>query len=180
MIERCGLPLKSLDTSSSSVYSTYSLRPFSAAPRRIALSSSRVVSFLVCATRYTNETVGLGTRSENPSNVPSISGIVRYSAFAAPVDVGMMFVAALRARRRSLCGASRVFWSLVYEWIVDMKPLTQPSESTIGFTAVAKQFVVHDAFEMMLWLSGSYLSSLTPSTSVMSSPLAGAGGVTFL
>ena len=90
-----------------------------------------------------------------------------------------MFVAALRARRRSLCGASRMFWSFVYEWIVDMKPLTQPRLSTIGFTAVARQFVVHDAFEMMLCFAGSYIASLTPSTSVMSSPLAGAEMMTF-
>ncbi len=39
--------------------------------------------------------------------------------------------------------------------------------------------MVHDALEMMFWLP-SYLSSLTPITMVMSSPLAGAEMMTFL
>ena len=34
-------------------------------------------------------------------------------AFAAPVEVGTMFSAAARARRRSLCGPSCRFWSAV-------------------------------------------------------------------
>jgi membrane glycosyltransferase len=40
-------------------------------------------------------------------------GITRLVALAAPVVVGMMLVAAARARRRSLCGKSRMTWSLV-------------------------------------------------------------------
>ena len=44
--------------------------------------------------------------------------------FAAPVEVGMMFIAAARARRKSECGRSRIFWSFVYEWTVVMKPRT--------------------------------------------------------
>ena len=36
-------------------------------------------------------------------------------AFAAPVEEGMMFSAAARARRRSLCGTSSTDWSFVYE-----------------------------------------------------------------
>jgi hypothetical protein len=38
----------------------------------------------------------------------------------------------------------------------------------------ARQFVVHDALEMMWCFDGSYLSSLTPSTTVMSGFFAGA------
>ena len=34
-------------------------------------------------------------------------------ARAAPVDVGMMFTAAARVRRRSLCGPSTSIWSPV-------------------------------------------------------------------
>src|SRR5215471_1000963 len=47
------------------------------------------------------------------------------------------------------------------------------------FTIGAKQFVVQDAFEMMLCLEASYLSWLTPSTSVTSSFFAGAEMMTF-
>src|SRR5438034_4685993 len=43
----------------------------------------------------------------------------------------------------------------------------------------ARQLVVQEAFEMTLCLAGSYLSSLTPSTTVMSSFLAGAVMITF-
>src|SRR3954466_10933888 len=43
----------------------------------------------------------------------------------------------------------------------------------------ARQFVVHDAFEMMLWFSGSYASSFTPSTTVTSGSVAGAEMITF-
>ncbi len=43
----------------------------------------------------------------------------------------------------------------------------------------ARQFVVHDALEMMLCFAGSYLSSFTPITMVMSSPVAGAEMMTF-
>ncbi len=46
--------------------------------------------------------------------------------------------------------------------------------------AGARQLVVQEALEMMLCLAGSYLSSFTPSTMVMSSPLAGAEMMTFL
>ena len=35
------------------------------------------------------------------------------TARAAPVVVGIMDMAAARARRRSLCGRSKIFWSLV-------------------------------------------------------------------
>ena len=43
----------------------------------------------------------------------------------------------------------------------------------------ARQFVVHDALEMMVWFAASYLSSLTPRTIVKSSSLAGAEMMTF-
>src|ERR1700735_3554719 len=47
-------------------------------------------------------------------------------------------------------------------------------------TTGARQLVVQDAFEMTLCLAASYLSSLTPSTMVMSSLEAGAEMITFL
>ena len=54
-----------------------------------------------------------GTRIAIPSSLPLSSGSTREVALAAPVVVGMMFCAAARARRRSLCGKSRITWSLV-------------------------------------------------------------------
>src|ERR1700716_2923006 len=109
-----------------------------------------------------------------PSSLPLSSGMTRLVAFAAPVVVGMMLIAAARARRRSECGKSRITWSLVYAWIVVIRPLLMPKFSSSTFAIGAAQLVVQDAFEMMLWLRASYLSSLTPITMVMSSPLAGA------
>ena len=52
------------------------------------------------------------------------------SAFAAPVDDGIMFTAAARARRRSplRCGMSRTAWSFVYEWIVVISPRLMPND----------------------------------------------------
>src|SRR6188474_2492269 len=101
-------------------------------------------------------------------------------AFAAPVEVGIMDWPAARARRRSLWGRSRIFWSLVYEWIVVICPLTMPNESFSTFATGARQFVVHEAFETTWCFLGSYLSSFTPITSVMSSFFAGAEMMTFL
>ena len=59
------------------------------------------------------ETVEVGTRRAYPSNLPLRSGITSATALAAPVVVGIMLMAAARARRRSLWGRSRIFWSLV-------------------------------------------------------------------
>src|SRR5665213_3996264 len=58
------------------------------------------------------------------------------------------------------------------DWIVNV--------SWITFTTGARQFVVQDAFEMTLCFAASYLSSLTPSTTVRSSFEAGAEMITFL
>jgi hypothetical protein len=115
-----------------------------------------------------------------PSIFPLSSGITSDVAFAAPVVVGMIDSARRAARRRSLCGRSRIDWSLVYEWIVTIVPCRKPNASLITLTIGTRQFVVHDAFEMMLCCAASYLSELTPITMVMSSPLAGAEMITFL
>ena len=65
----------------------------------------------------------------------------------------MIDSAAARARRRSRCGASRMRWSLVYAWVVVMKPRSMPNVSSSTLATGARQFVVHDAFEMTWWLS---------------------------
>src|SRR5581483_961149 len=60
-----------------------------------------------------------------------------------------------------------------------MKPRSTPKASSSTFAIGATQFVVHDAFEMIECRSGSYASSFTPSTSVMSGSVAGAEMITF-
>src|SRR6202044_3206127 len=65
------------------------------------------------------------------------------------------------------------------EWMVVIRPLTMPNSSLSTLAIGPRQFVVQDALEMMFWLP-SYLSSLTPSTIVMSSSVAGAEMITFL
>ena len=58
--------------------------------------------------------------------------------------------------------------------------MAMPKVSCSTLTTGARQLVVQLAFEMMLCLAASYLSSLTPSTMVMSSLVAGAEMMTFL
>ncbi len=84
-----------------------------AAALKAAFTASTVVGFSVTTTRSVSETSGVGTRTAMPSILPLSSGITSAVALAAPVVVGMMETAAARARRRSLCGRSRMFWSLV-------------------------------------------------------------------
>ena len=77
-----------------------------AAARKASFTDSALAFFSVSMTKSMIETVGVGTRSEVPSNLPLSSGMTSATAFAAPVLVGMMFCAAARGRRGSLCGPS--------------------------------------------------------------------------
>src|SRR5207302_11328241 len=99
------------------------------------------VLFYTNTTRSTTETFGVGTRIAKLSSLPFSSGMARYTAFAAPVDVGIIDSAAARARRRSLWGKSRMTWSLVYEWMVVMVPLWTLKVSLTTFATGARQFV---------------------------------------
>jgi hypothetical protein len=74
---------------------------------------------------------------------------------AAPVEAGIRLMAAARARRRSLCGMSCSRWSAVYAWIVVIRPFSIPNVSCSTFATGARQFVVHDALEMMWCWSAS-------------------------
>src|SRR5579863_8054989 len=113
-IEERESPLKSDDTSSCSSYPRYPLSgPASEAFFSAALTSSLLVFFSTQTTMSTTETFGVGTRMENPSILPPSSGSTNFSALAAPVLVGIILIAAARARRKSLCGKSRMTWSLV-------------------------------------------------------------------
>ena len=69
--------------------------------------------FLSVAVKSVTEPSGVGTRNEPPLSLPFNSGITSPMALAAPVELGTMLMAALRARRRSSCGRSRMRWSLV-------------------------------------------------------------------
>jgi hypothetical protein len=66
-------------------------------------------------------------------------------AVALPVVVGGQASIALRARRRSLCGASTTTLVLVGSWMVVIWPWRMPRASCTTFTTGARQFVVHEA-----------------------------------
>ena len=68
--------------------------------------SATVARFSTWATRSTMETLGVGTRTARPSNLPVSSGMTLLTAAAAPVLVGIMLTAAALARLRSLWGKS--------------------------------------------------------------------------
>ena len=103
----------SLETSASSLYSRMSrILPW-AASRTAALTSSRLAFLSSLQTRSTIEPSGTGTRMAQPSSLPLSCGSTLPTARAAPVVVGMMFSAAARERRKSLCGTSARRWSLV-------------------------------------------------------------------
>ena len=76
--------------------------------------TAAVASLASSTVRSVAEPVGTGTRIAKPSSLPLSCGRTSEIAFAAPVELGMIFVAAARARRRSLCGKSRITWSFVY------------------------------------------------------------------
>ncbi len=102
-----------------------------------------------------------------PSSFPASFGRTLPTARAAPVVVGMMFSAAARLRRRSLCGTSASRWSFVYACTVVMNPCSIPNSSSRTIASGARQFVVHEAFETIRW-RGVRLASLTPMTIIPS------------
>jgi hypothetical protein len=60
------------------------------------------------------------------------------TARAGPVVVGMMLTAAERARRGSLCGASRTLWSFGYACTVVMTPCSMPKLSCRTFSSASR------------------------------------------
>ena len=169
-----GLSLMSVETSGSVEYWRIPSSGPSAAARNASLTCSAVTSCPRWTTKSVSEPVGIGARTATPSTMPFSSGSTSPIARAAPVEVGMRLIAAARARRRSSCGRSRIRWSFVYAWIVVMKPRSIRNASWRTLAIGAMQFVVQEAFETMWWVSGSYWSSLTPSTTVRSGSVAGA------
>src|SRR5947199_1817521 len=179
-MDEWGLPLKSHDTSCSSHASRMPRSLPAALSRNALFTASAVADFSSSATRSTTDTLIVGTRIAIPSSLPLSFGSTRPTAVAAPVVVGIMLTAAARARRRSLWGKSCTGWSFVYEWTVEAKPRLTPNASSSTLTVVARQLVVHEAFEMIRWREGSYAASLTPRISVTSGSFAASGMTTFL
>ena len=97
------------ETISSSVYPNTPARSPSAASRNAALMSFSVGSPSKSTTSSVSEPVGTGTRMAIPSSFPSSWGRTCVVACAAPVEVGTMFSAAARLRRRLLWGPSMRF-----------------------------------------------------------------------
>src|SRR5699024_344131 len=169
-IELRGSVLKSLDTNGASLTPKI---PFIASASyflNASLISSLVTSLSRSTTRSTNDTFETGTRSAIPSSLPSSSGSTKAVAFAAPVEVGIIFSAAERARRKSLCGLSRFIWSFVYACTVVTRPFLIPNSSFNTFATGARQFVVHDAFENTSYDDVSNVAQLTPRTNVCTFP----------
>merc|ERR1719272_503716 len=96
------------------------------------------------------DTSGVGTRKAMPVSFPFKAGRHLPTAFAAPVDDGMMFCDAQRPPRQSLPpreGPSTVSCVAVIACTVVMRPSTIPNFSCTTFVSGAKQFVVQDAFD---------------------------------
>ncbi|MNC91009.1 hypothetical protein D3C83_71910 [compost metagenome] len=77
------------------------------------------------------------------------SGITTPTAFAAPVEDGMMFSRMPRPPRQSLLeGPSTVFCVAVAACTVVIRPRLMPHLSFSTFATGARQLVVQDALEM--------------------------------
>merc|ERR1711988_738733 len=112
-----------------------------------------------------------------------MTGYALATVLAAPVDDGMMLVAAARPARQSepFIEPSTVSCDAVVAWTVVIRPCLMPNLSWIVFTSGARPLVVHDAQETTSIDAGSYSSWLTPTTRVgVSASLAGAEMMTFL
>merc|ERR1739848_319230 len=100
--------------------------------------------------KSTTDTSGVGTRNAIPVRFPFNAGRHLPTAFAAPVDEGMMFWEAQRPPRQSFpprLGPSTVSSVAVMACTVVIKPSTMPNFWSTTLTIGARQFVVHEAFE---------------------------------
>merc|ERR1719478_937756 len=112
-----------------------------------------------------------------------MTGYAFATAFAAPVEDGMMLAEAARPARQSapFMEPSTVSCEAVAAWTVVMRPCLMPNLSLIVLTIGARPLVVHDAHETTAMVAGSYSSTLTPTTMVgVSASLEGAEMMTFL
>merc|ERR1712168_1421899 len=112
--------------------------------------SSNFAGFSRRQVRSTTDTSGVGTRNAIPVSFPFSEGITLPTAFAAPVEAGMMFAEAHRPARQSfppLLGLSTDNWLAVIAWTVVIRPSTIPKLSWTTFAIGARQLVVHEAFD---------------------------------
>src|SRR3989338_11010212 len=107
-IEEWGSPLKSEETSGSSLTERIPFNAPSAAFRRASLIAEADAVLATAQTKSTQETFAVGTRIAIPSIFPLRSGRTSETALAAPVLVGIWERAAARARRRSSWATSRI------------------------------------------------------------------------
>ena len=115
-IDVCLSLIKSDDTTASSVYSIIPFNSFSVALFTAAQISSYVVGLSRLHVKSTTETSTVGTLNAIPVNFPFNAGITFPTAFAAPVDDGMMLAAAARPPLQSFLEApSTVFCVAVVE-----------------------------------------------------------------
>src|SRR5437870_12476669 len=98
------LPLKSLETSSSSVTARMPLRSLAAASRNASLMVSADTGSRVMTARLTSDTFGGGTRREMPCDMPFSSGLTRVIGDVAPVLVVIIDIAVARAGRVGVTG----------------------------------------------------------------------------
>src|SRR4029077_7498824 len=96
--DECASWLKSEETFGASVKPRIPLSCCSAARRTAALISSLLVARLAMNLKSMTETFGVGTRIATPSSLPASSGRTEPTALAAPVEGGIMLMAAARAR----------------------------------------------------------------------------------
>src|SRR5574344_760658 len=86
--------MKSEETTASSTYSIIPFNSFSEATFTASQISSYVVGFAKLQVKSTTETSTVGTLNDIPVNFPFNDGITFPTAFAAPVDDGIIFAAA--------------------------------------------------------------------------------------
>merc|ERR1711935_918345 len=132
--------------------------------------------------KSTTDTSGVGTRKAMPVSLPFTSGKTLPTAFAAPVDEGMMFCEAQRPPRQSFPpreGPSTVSWVAVMACTVVISPSTIPKVSFTTFASGAKQLVVQEALETTV-SPPVYFVLFTPMTYIGVSSLGGAEMMTFL
>merc|ERR1719401_645504 len=101
------------------------------------------------------------------------------TALAAPVEDGMMLPeAALPPRQSFFDEPSTVGCEAVMACTVVIRPRLMPNLSLIAFTKGARPLVVHEAHDTHV-MEDSYVSWLTPMTTVCESSFAGAEKTTF-
>src|SRR5215831_1554040 len=155
-------PMKSVETTSSSVYPMIPFIGPSAAAFMAALMSSYAAGLARRQVRSTTDTSATGTRNAMPVSFPLSSGITLPTALAAPVLDGIMFDAAPRPPRQSFFdGPSTVFCVAVVACTVVISPSTIPNLSCTTLAKGARQLVVQEAFETIV-ISLRYSLWLTP------------------